>query len=100
MNTSDLHSEVFNKIGSGLPRQLVKKTVEIVFDTIAEGLQRNGKVHIAGFGTFDLRTRKARAGRNPRTNEIIHLDATTSVGFRASKDIKERIAGLSANHNR
>jgi len=92
MNTSELHCEVYKCVGSDLPRNVVKKTVETVFEVLAEGLQKDGKVHIAGFGTFDIRVRKSRAVRNPRTQEMIQLDQTTSVGFRGSKELKTKIS--------
>lgn len=91
MNTSELHAEVYKCVGSDLPRSVVKKTVETVFEVLTEALQKDGKVHIAGFGTFDLRTRKSRMVRNPRTKEVIQLDQTTSVGFRAAKEMKTLI---------
>ena len=58
---------------------------------IGRELRRGGKVAIAGFGTFELRRRAARAGRNPRTGKVISLKASTVPAFRAAKGLKQRV---------
>jgi len=62
-----------------------------VLETIKEGLLRDGTVRITGFGTFTVRTRGPRMGRNPRTGEAIQLAGSKSVGFKAGKGLKDAI---------
>ena len=62
-----------------------------VLDTIQEGLVADGVVQITGFGSFSVRTRGPRMGRNPRTGEAIQLAGSKGVGFKAGKALKEAI---------
>jgi DNA-binding protein HU-beta len=65
------------------------KTVNAVLGGIEKGLKKDRKVSIVGFGTFEVRKRKARTGRNPRTGEEIKIKAGRSVGFKAGKALKD-----------
>jgi DNA-binding protein HU-beta len=65
-----------------------EKTVLAVMDGIKKGLKKDKKVQISGFGTFSIRTRKARKGRNPQTGDEIKIKASRSVGFKAGKNLK------------
>ncbi len=65
--------------------------VNAVFDAIEKGLKKEAKVAIVGFGTFEVRSRKARTGRNPRTGAIIQIRASKGVGFKAGKALKEAL---------
>ena len=64
------------------------RAVGAVIESIAKGLKRSGSVSIVGFGTFSVKKRKARTGRNPRTGEQITIKASKSVGFKAGKPLK------------
>jgi DNA-binding protein HU-beta len=55
--------------------------VQIIFDTLAA----DGEIHVSGLGTFDVITRHARQGRNPKTQEAIEIPATKTMRFRAGK---------------
>lgn len=72
-----------------------QRAIDTLFDAdsgiIARTLKRNGKVQITGFGTFESRQRKARAGRNPRTGEKIRIPASRTVSFRAGKGLKDAV---------
>ena len=68
-----------------------QQAVDALLDTIKKTLKKKEPVTIAGFGTFKLKERKARMGRNPKTGETIQIPAKKSVGFRASKDFKEML---------
>lgn len=59
-----------------------------VFGTITKELLKGNKVQILGFGTFSVKIRKARKGRNPRTGEEIEIPASVNVHFKQSKNIK------------
>jgi len=67
------------------------RLVDAVLQAIEKGLREDRQVTIAGFGTFEVKPRKARVGRNPRTGEPIQIAAGTRVGFRVGKTLKESI---------
>ena len=65
--------------------------VDAVFASITKGLKKAKKVSLVGFGTFEVRNRKARMGRNPRTGDSIKIKASKSVGFKAGKALKDAV---------
>ena len=65
--------------------------VDAVFDILTRQLSRGDKFQIVGFGSFELRTRKARTGSNPRTQEKIKIAASRSVAFKAGKQLKAAV---------
>jgi DNA-binding protein HU-beta len=83
MNKSELISVVAEK--TGLTKKDTEKVVNAVFDGIGEALAKGEKVQVIGFGTFDVRSRKAREGRNPATGATIQIPA---VKFLFSKQAK------------
>ena len=67
------------------------KVVDAVLAGIGEGLAADGKVIIPGFGSFEVRTRTARVGRNPRTGEQIKIKASKVPAFKPGKGMKDNI---------
>jgi len=67
------------------------KAVDAVLDTITNALKARGRVQLTGFGTFETRERKARTGRNPRTNAAIYIPAQTVPVFKAGKGLKDAV---------
>lgn len=67
------------------------KAINAVLNGISKGLKRDKNVQLVGFGTFLVKTRKARKGRNPQTGEAIKIKASKTVGFRVGKKLKETI---------
>jgi len=67
------------------------KAVEAVLDSITEGLVRGDKVQLVGFGTFEVRSRKEREGRNPATGEKIKIKALKVPAFKPGKALKEKV---------
>jgi len=65
--------------------------VETILDTIKGSLKKKEEVKIAGFGTFKVKSTKARTGRNPKTGETIQIPAKQKVAFRASKELKSLV---------
>lgn len=65
------------------------KVVDAVIEAVNEGLAADGKVVIPGFGTFEVRTRTARVGRNPRTGENIKIEASRTPAFKPGKAMKD-----------
>lgn len=89
MNKSDLVSAVAER--TGLAKRDCEKAVNAAFDAITSALQAGEKVQIVGFGVFDVKERAARIGRNPRTNEEIHIAASRSPAFKPGKALKESV---------
>ena len=73
----------------GLPISFSEKIFDLIFDIIIEGLKRDNRLKIAGFGTYKVAKRKARIGRNPRTGEQIQIAASQKVKFLPAKALKE-----------
>jgi integration host factor subunit beta len=67
--------------------------IDVVFDQIAQALANGDRVELRGFGTFTVRQRKARTGRNPRTGEAVSVGERTVPFFKASRDFHDRLNG-------
>jgi len=74
---------------------LIQKDIEIIVDTVLENigetLSSNGRVEIRGFGTFSVRHRSARNGRNPRTGEAVVVPAKNVPMFKPGKGVRDRL---------
>ncbi|MDR1254097.1 MAG: HU family DNA-binding protein [Oscillospiraceae bacterium] len=90
MNKTELVASVSNK--SGLSKKDSEKALSAVVETIVDAVGKEEKVQLVGFGTFEPRLRKERAGRDPRTNEIIVIPAAKVPAFKAGKWFKEAVA--------
>ncbi|WP_347297309.1 HU family DNA-binding protein [Dolosigranulum savutiense] len=88
-NKADLVDKVADK--TGLTKKDSNVAVEAVFDSIQEFLAEEEKVQLIGFGTFEVRERAARKGRNPQTGEEIQIPATKVPAFKAGKNLKEAV---------
>ncbi len=88
-NKADLVDKVADK--TGLTKKDSNAAVEAVFDSIQEFLAEEEKVQLIGFGTFEVRERAARKGRNPQTGEEIQIPATKVPAFKAGKNLKEAV---------
>lgn len=80
----------------GLNKRESKDMVDAFFDLICASLVEGQDVKISGFGNFQIRTKAARPGRNPRTGELIPIEARRVVTFHASHKLKESIQDPSA----
>ncbi len=89
MNKEDVIQVLAEKLNGS--KADAEKALSGLLETIQEGLLRDGTVRITGFGTFSVRTRGPRTGRNPRTGETIQMAASKSVGFKAGKGLKDAI---------
>ena len=90
MNKTELISAVAAK--AGLTKKDAERVINATFETITESLTKADKVQVSGFGIFEVRTREARVGRNPRTKETIEIPATKQPAFKASKTLKDAVA--------
>jgi len=91
MNQGDLAAAVAEVIGG--KKGDAAKAVEAVVDAIRDGLKRDGKVAITGFGSFETVRREAREGRNPRTGKPVQVAASTTVKFKPGKGLKDALNG-------
>ncbi|MGM0688750.1 MAG: HU family DNA-binding protein [Bacillota bacterium] len=89
MNKSELVDLVAEK--AEITKKDSAKAVEAVLDSITEGLVRGDKVQLVGFGTFEIRSRKEREGRNPATGEKIKIKALNVPAFKPGKALKEKV---------
>jgi len=88
-----LKADIIEKVAkeARLTKKAAKDAVDSAFDNIISSLKKGDKVVISGFGTFIIRGRKARKGRNPKTGQSIQLPTMNTVGFIASKGIKKSV---------
>lgn len=91
MNKSDLINSVAEK--SELSKKDATKSVDAVLETIMDSLKDGEKVQLIGFGTFEVRDRAARKGRNPQTGEEIQIPASKVPAFKAGKALKDIVKG-------
>ncbi|HSG10232.1 MAG: HU family DNA-binding protein [Gammaproteobacteria bacterium] len=89
MNKSELIDVVAE--AAGLDRSDASKATEALLDGIVDALSKGDQVALSGFGTFSVRARAARAGRNPQTGETIQIKASNSPGFKAGKAFKDAV---------
>jgi DNA-binding protein HU-beta len=90
MNKADLVNQV-QESGNYQSNATARQAVEDVLAAITAGITSDGKVQIVGFGTFSVKDRAARTGRNPRTGESIQIAASRSVGFKPGKGLKDQL---------
>jgi DNA-binding protein HU-beta len=89
MNKTDLVKAVSAQ--TDLTQKDAAKAVEAIFETISNTLAQNEKIQLIGFGTFEVRERAARKGRNPQTGEEIDIAASKVPAFKPGKELKEAI---------
>ena len=87
----ELANILFDELG--LNKREAKEFVELFFEEIRSALESGDNVKISGFGSFSVRDKPQRPGRNPRTGEEIPVSARRVVTYKASQKIKDRIAG-------
>ena len=90
MNKTELIAAVAES--AGLSKKDTERVVNAAIDSITAALCKGEKVQISGFGTFEVKDREARIGRNPHTKEAIEIPATKVPGFKPSKALKDTVA--------
>lgn len=91
MNKADLVHEVQKQLGAECSKAHATRAVEALLTAIHKGLKKDKEVQIVGFGTFAVKQRKARTGRNPQNGETIQIKASRTVGFRAGATLKASV---------
>jgi DNA-binding protein HU-beta len=89
MNKTELVDAVATK--SELTKQDSKKAVDALFETISNTLAKEEKIQLIGFGTFEIRERAERTGRNPQTGEEMTIPASKAPAFKPGKELKEAV---------
>ena len=89
MNKAELVSAVAER--ADISKKDSEKAVKAVFEVIEESLAQSEKVQLVGFGTFEVKDRAARTGRNPQTKEEIQIPAAKVPGFKAGKALKDAV---------
>lgn len=74
-----------------LSKRLAEAIVENLFDSLTEALKQGDRIEIRGFGSFEIRTRNSKVGRNPKTGERVEIPEKKIPFFKAGKELKERV---------
>lgn len=89
LTKADMAEYLFEELG--LNKREAKDMVEMFFEKIRGALEKGEQVKLSGFGNFDLREKKQRPGRNPKTGEEIPITARRVVTFRPGQKLKSRV---------
>ena len=90
MNKTELIAEIAAK--AGLAKKDAEKAVNAMMDVVSDAMAAGEKVQLVGFGSFEIKKREARVGRNPKTKEAIEIPASCVPVFKAGKALKDKVA--------
>ena len=91
MNKAELIEAIQAALGKDTTKRAADESLEAVLSSIAKGVKKDGKVQIIGFGTFEVKKRAARQGRNPKTGESMKIAASKSVKVSAGSKLKAAV---------
>ena len=77
---------------AGMTQKDAERVINAALDAITDALVKGERVQVSGFGIFEVKTREARVGRNPKTKEAINIPAAKVPTFKASKTLKDTVA--------
>lgn len=89
LTKADMVEHLFNELG--LNKQEAKELIDIFFEEIRLALENSQPVKLSGFGNFDLRDKRQRPGRNPKTGKEIPITARRVVTFKAGQKLRQRV---------
>jgi len=89
MNKAELVEAVSDK--TGITKKQARNVIDAITDTVKETLSKGERITLVDFGTFHVRQRKARKGRNPQTGEKLEIPAKKVAKFRAGKNLREAV---------
>lgn len=95
LTKADLAERLYHELG--LNKREAKELVEQFFEEIRNALENNEPVKLSGFGNFDLRDKKERPGRNPKTGEDVPIAARRVVTFRPGQKLRARVENYAEN---
>jgi integration host factor subunit alpha len=91
MTKADIIDSLYEKLG--LSKKETANIVEVVLEVIKESLEKGEKIKIAGFGNFNVRSKTARKGRNPKTGDEIEITRRKVVAFKPSQLLRKAVNG-------
>ena len=91
MTKSDLISAVHSGSGEELSKKAVGEIIDSVFGCVSKAIKKEKRFSYPEFGTFNVKKRKARTGRNPQTGEKIKIKASKTVGFKPAPSFKSSL---------
>ena len=91
MTKKELIAAVQSDFAGDLTKKKVGEIVDALFDTIGSSIKTEERYSHAGFGTFTVKTRAARTGRNPQTNQPIQIPESKSIGFKPAPELKSAV---------
>ena len=91
MNKAEMIQQVAEKTGQ--TKKDAEACINATFDVIQGALVAGDKVQLVGFGAFEVKSRAARTGRNPKTKEVIQIPASKVPAFKAGKALKDVVSG-------
>lgn len=94
MNKSDLILQLMDKLRN-LSKREVEMIVETIFEEMANTLRAGNRIEIRGFGSFEVREREPRQGRNPKTGASVYVTKRRVPFFKVGKELRDRVNGLS-----
>ncbi|CAM3930215.1 HU family DNA-binding protein [Psychrobacter arenosus] len=89
MNKSELIDNIAEK--SGLNKTQAGDALNALIESVGEALENDDSISLVGFGTFSVKDRKARTGRNPKTGDPLEIPASKVPSFKAGKNLKDRL---------
>lgn len=89
LTKADLAEMLFEELG--LNKREAREIVEMFYVEISEALENNNNVKISGFGNFELKDKKSRPGRNPKTGEEVDISARRVVTFKPGQKLRARV---------
>jgi len=95
LTKAEMAERLFDDLG--LNKREAKELVEQFFEEVRLSLEHNEQVKLSGYGNFDLRDKKQRPGRNPKTGEEIPIQARRVVTFRPGQKLKARVESYAGN---
>ncbi|TNF24790.1 MAG: HU family DNA-binding protein [Deltaproteobacteria bacterium] len=91
MTKAELIDQIHGNLDGKLNKKETGAAVQAVFDALSAGIQRDGRISYPDFGTFTVKERAARQGRNPRTGEALTIDASKNVAFKPAPTFKDSL---------
>ena len=89
LTKKDIINSIYMQLG--FSKNLIENILEDIFEILLETLKEKGKVKVSNFGTFELRHKKSRIGRNPKTKEKAIISERNVILFKPSKFLKNKI---------
>lgn len=91
MNKAQLVEKIQAELGGDTSKASAERALAAVLDCIKAGVKKEKSVQLIGFGTFEVKSRKARKGINPKTGETIQIKASKTIGFKPGAAFKDML---------